>query len=114
MKIEHPDFKSYRENGRLFFSGYVQPSSTMSQYKIRIEYRNNRMPKVKVLEPKLHENRPHYYEKEDCLCLYKPENFYWSESASISQYIVAWSVCWLYFYEVWLQTGDWLGPEASH
>lgn len=114
MKSCYPHFKSYTDQHRLFFTGVVQPSSTMPQYKIRIEYRKDQMPKVKVMDPALLPNRPHYYKKQDCLCLYKPEDFYWSASLPISEYIVSWATCWLYFYEVWKETGTWYGPEASH
>ncbi len=114
MRARHESFKYYVEQGRLFFKGIVQPSSAMLEYEIRIEYRKDKMPKVKVLNPALLPNRPHYYQKQDCLCLYKPVNFYWSASIPISEYIVSWTTCWLYFYEVWKETGTWYGPEASH
>ena len=25
-----------------------------------------------------------------------------------------WTIAWIYFYEVWLETKIWYGPEASH
>src|SRR4051812_12073324 len=99
MKSSYPYFKSYTDHHRLFFT-VVQSSVAMPEYKIRIEYRKDKMPKVKVLDPMLLPNPPHYYKKKDCLCLYKPENFYWAASLPISEYIVSWATCWLYFYEV--------------
>jgi len=72
------------------------------------------MPKVKVLEPTLVEKPPHYYHQLGCLCLYKPDNFNWTATKPISNYIIPWTSCWLYFYEVWKGNGIWLGPEASH
>ena len=32
----------------------------------------------------------------------------------IARYIVPWAAAWLYFYEVWLDLGVWLGPEVPH
>ena len=115
MKLHYPDFKySYDKNGDLFFVGIVQPSLTMPAYKISIAYKGSSMPEVKVIEPALVEEPPHYYFVKDCLCLYKPGNFNWTASKPISNYIVPWATCWLYFYEAWKETGEWLGPEAGH
>jgi hypothetical protein len=114
MKASYPHFRSYVAGGRLFFVGKIQASYEMPEYEIRIEYRFDKMPKVKVLAPILVSNCPHYYKKEDCICLYKPENFKWSASISLADYIVSWTTCWLYFYDIWKDCGKWLGPEALH
>jgi len=28
--------------------------------------------------------------------------------------IMGWTAGWIYFYEYWLQTGEWIGPEVPH
>ncbi len=115
MKSHYPNFKHhYDKEGNLFFVGVVQPSLTMPIYTISVEYRKNLMPKVKIVEPLLVEKPPHYYYKQGCLCLYKPANFNWTATKPISTYIVSWTTCWLYFYEVWKEKQEWLGPEAEH
>ena len=115
MKSQYPHFKHHlNKDGNILFTGKVQPYLTMPVYKISIEYREGLMPKVKVIDPVLIENPPHYYRKRDCLCLYKPENFNWTAAKPISTYIVSWAICWLYFYEVWKETNIWFGPEAEH
>ncbi len=41
------------------------------------------------------------------LCLYLPGQ--WSGEKPIAVTIVPWASVWLYFYEVWRATGEWLG-----
>lgn len=114
MKERFPQFQSYIAERRFFFSGILQPAPDMPEYKVRIEFRDNKAPRVKVIEPKLVDTPPHFYDKIKCLCLYKPEDFQWTASTLISEYIVPWTSCWLYFYEYWLLDGNWYGPEAKH
>ncbi len=115
MKLQYPQFKyQYNSDNNLLFTGIIQPSWTMPKYKISVEYRNNEMPRVRVIEPTLVIGPPHYHHNIDCLCLYKPIDFKWTAAKLISKYIITWSTCWLYFYEVWKDTGIWYGPEAEH
>lgn len=32
----------------------------------------------------------------------------------IAETIVPWTALWLLYYELWLETDEWLGPEAPH
>ena len=115
MRLHYPHFKHrLNQDGNLTFVGALQPSPSMPVYTISIEYRLDGMPRVKVLDPPLVERPPHYHHSIDCLCLYKPVNFTWTATKPISNYIVSWSACWCYFYEVWKQKGVWYGPEADH
>jgi hypothetical protein len=115
MKLHFPHFKyHYNSDHNLVFEGTIQPKRTMPVYKLSIEYRGNLMPKVKIIDPLLVEKPPHFYYKAECLCLYKPENFNWTATKPISNYIVPWTSCWIYFYEVWKETGIWYGIEAEH
>ena len=41
------------------------------------------------------------------LCLYRYQEF--SSSKYLSRTIIPWTVEWLYFYEIWLATGEWCG-----
>lgn len=115
MRVHYPHFHHYyNTDGNLCFTGTVQPSLTMPVYKICVEYRADGMPRVRVIEPKLVSDPPHYHFSIDCLCLYKPENFNWKATKPISNYIISWATAWLYFYEVWKEKKTWYGPEADH
>ena len=66
-----------------------------------------------MLSPKLeaqddNDRIPHMYRQER-LCLYLPNNGEWAPSKPIATTIVPWTAVWLYYYEVWRATGEWLG-----
>jgi hypothetical protein len=46
------------------------------------------------------------------LCLFLG-NHEWHESIPIADTLVPWASEWLFFYELWLATGEWLG-EGEH
>ena len=54
---------------------------------------------------------PHVYsQKEQRLCLYYPRGrCAWNSSMGIAKTIMPWTSEWLFFYELWLATGEWLG-----
>lgn len=70
-------------------------------------------PKVFVLSPQLVDCPKHTY-KEGCLCLYHPDNFKWNAHKLVAQEIMQWTCAWIYCYEYWLQSGEWVGPEVAH
>jgi hypothetical protein len=43
--------------------------------------------------------------------VYPPE-WRWRPNERLAQTIVPWTALWLYYYEGWLVTGDWLGPSS--
>ena len=78
----------------------------------------DRFPWVRVLRPALRERPdfkdgplPHVYWRGDkpFLCLCDPEQDDWNPAMAISQTTVKWISEWLYFYEIWSMTGNWLG-----
>jgi hypothetical protein len=115
MKSQYPQF-SYKEleGGNILFIGELTVRPEFPIYTITIEYRKSLTPLVKILDPSLVEKPPHYYKKEQALCLYHSRQFSWNKNYLISKYIVSWTAAWIYFYEVWLQEGKWYGPEAPH
>jgi hypothetical protein len=94
--------------------GEIFVSPEISTYKISIKCSVERSPKVKILNPKIKDNAKHLY-NDKTLCLYHPTNFKWQEKPNIIvKQIVPWTAVWIYFYEYWLQTGKWIGPEVPH
>jgi hypothetical protein len=81
-------------------------------------WRSNRLPAVRVLAPSL-ENEPgrslppHTF-SDGTLCLYHTDDFRWTDGHFIAETIVPWACEWCYYYELWLSTGDWLGPQYLH
>lgn len=46
---------------------------------------------------------------QESLCLYLPNSGEWTPEMPIAVTIVPWASVWLYFYEFWYATGEWLG-----
>ena len=96
----------------LVLNGNVQPTALSPEYSIRIQYILKKRPIVKVLSPKLklHPDRdklPHIFTQNNSLCLYYNDFDYYNDY--LSDTIIVWITWWLYFYEIWITTGKWLG-----
>lgn len=94
----------------------LQPNEDSPFYTIRIDWFPAKMsyPEVYVCKPKtlrLHSGAkklPHVWDnKKQKICLHV--RFEWDKSKSIASYYVPWARDWLYYYEVWYVTGEWLG-----
>ncbi|OFY43239.1 MAG: hypothetical protein A2Z69_00495 [Bacteroidetes bacterium RBG_13_44_24] len=93
--------------------GTLQPTPISPVYQILVKYNVNNVPHVWVLSPEIKGNAPHRY-KDKSLCLYWHKEWNWSPDQDISKTIIAWTAFWLYFYEIWLDTGEWLAESAPH
>lgn len=113
MRTLFPYFKLQREVGHYLWYGDFQPTPTMEVYRVRIGYRLDVRPDIKVMYPKLvprstGEAIPHTYPKNR-LCLYKPGTGQWNGEMFLADTIVPWTSLWLFYYETWHYTGEWLG-----
>lgn len=43
------------------------------------------------------------------LCLYRPSKNEWDSPMSLADTVLPWTSLWLFYYEIWLATGEWLG-----
>ena len=114
MREHFPGFRleAWR-NGRARWVGEIHPGDVCSVYEVRIDYRLGRAPKVRVVKPELARNSrdetvPHRY-SDGSLCLYYPRHGEWGPESAIAETIVPWACEWLYYYELWHATGEWLG-----
>ncbi|MGI8423715.1 MAG: hypothetical protein ACR2NO_06330 [Chloroflexota bacterium] len=123
MQSVFPGFSlRLREKGqRAEWTGRLRPTALSQTYVVRIAYQRWDTPRVYVLSPRLEQRPdgrlvPHRYSKSRP-CLYLPSANEWDSDRYIADTIIPWTSLWLYFYEVWLATGDWLGggehPEAE-
>lgn len=98
----------------LICEGIIRPDEHSPRYKIKIRYRFGSVPKVYVLEPDIQMNaKTHVYDDES-LCLFFPKDHPWTDEKLISETIIPWTAEWLLYYELYLITGKWDGPEAEH
>lgn len=115
MKLLYPQFKARRKDSiEVEFIGTLSVKSTFPTYIVSILYRGALSPRVKVLAPELVDSPPHFYKNTGSLCLYHPGNYKWQGGKLLAKDIVSWTASWIYFYEIWLRTKIWYGPEAPH
>ena len=109
--------------GYLVWSGKVRPAPLSQMYNLQVEYDGKRNPKTYVVGDELRKlddpDLPHKYsvdikDKRIELCLFMPGENEWHSSKLISLTIIPWAIEWLYFYEIWLATGEWCGGGFHH
>jgi len=112
MSRRFPGFLRHREKkGAVRWRGNLQPRVTSPAYQIDVWYKLGQIPKVKVVWPSLAANAPHLY-SDGSLCLYWPKEWTWQDHYIIAETIVPWTALWLYYYELWQDVGEWLGPSS--
>ena len=111
LRLSFPGFKVRTSGGKLQCVGALQPSPTSDRYTVELSYDVPVRPRVRVLQPELrlapgYTKLPHVFPGND-LCLHVAGD--WRPDQRISEFIVPWISFWLFFYEVWLATGEWFG-----
>jgi hypothetical protein len=117
MRSDFPAFTYRREGGVPTWRGTLQPTESSPIYEVKLVYslcgKYHSPPSVWIESPVLHPYAPHRY-RSGALCLYLPRDWSWTPHKYISKTIVLWAALWLAFYEIWIDTGHWYGPEAPH
>ena len=119
MRSLHPQFSVHRFNAhQIFWTGAILPDPLSDTYRINIEYKLGKRPLIKAVNPDLRlipdaKYLPHTYEG-DFLCLYYPKHAEWHSGLLIADYVVPWISLWLFYYEMWLAKGEWLGGGTEH
>ena len=112
----HSKLRFDQAGNRLLWIGHLQPTALSDRYRVRIDVRRSgrMIPDVYVESPKLQDRHdetvPHLYDrKRAMLCLWRPGRGEWSAHMWIVDSVLLWASEWLFFYEVWFATGEWLG-----
>lgn len=82
-----------------------------------VVYPGGRPPRMYVVSPDLNEladgrEIPHIYASDRAgvrLCLYYPKHGEWESGMKLSETFVPWTVRWLWYFEMWLWSGEWEG-----
>lgn len=114
VRKSYPAFRVKVSGERLRCEGNVCPTSHSNKYRIRIDYHYGSSPRVRIVTPVV-EPRPeiHMY-RDGTLCLYDWREQPWLKSYRLHDTLMPWIAEWLLYYEAFLLTGRWLGPEAPH
>lgn len=120
LKALYPDAICRHDRISLTWTGEIKPTPISATYSIRIEYTIGGNPECFSCTPlsvPAGKKLPHVYShKDQKLCLYYPKGKtgHWNASKSIAATIVPWASEWLFYYELWLSTGEWLGGGVHH
>lgn len=106
---------------RLKWEMDIVPSPNSSSYRILIDYTIGKPPETYVIKPerlkkaKGASSLPHVFNNEkQQLCLYYGRVGEWDSSMFLAKKIIPWAAEWLFFYEIWVITGEWLGGGIDH
>ena len=115
MQAQHPSLRLATWHcGEARWAGPLRPTDASSTYAVTLAYRLGKRPRVYVTAPVLigrpDAEVPHRH-RDGGLCLHLPDE--WDATMSIADTIVPWAALWLYHYELWHATGEWLGG-GSH
>ncbi len=111
IQSRFPGFRFHPTRGGAVWHGVLQPRELSGAYTIELQYQLTTFPKVYVRKPSLVHHAPHVY-PDGHLCLYWPREWRWQPNMLIAETILPWTALWLYYYELWLDTGKWLGPSS--
>ncbi len=114
MRIKYPQFETcFTSHTGLKVTGSLQPTSRSVTYDFVLKYNLTDSPKIKIVSPELKRNEKgegaeHLY-PNGYLCLYQPKYREFTRTDLLTDTIIPWTSLWLYHYEVWHLTGEWLG-----
>ena len=101
------------EHKKMIWKYQLKPTPLSLTYDIKLTYCMGERPHVYVIKPmplKLAAGElslPHVYDNDKQeLCLFWKN---WDATMPLASTIVPWIADWLYYYEVWLFTGEWEG-----
>lgn len=112
----YPDAVCYIHHGTLTWEGAICPTALSRTYQVSVTYKIGLRPQVTVTGDDLPGlDRPDFPHKFTIdrknnsvkICLHLRHEF--DSSELISDCIIPWAAEWLYFYEIWLATGEWCG-----
>jgi hypothetical protein len=114
MSEAFPQFApTLTRGGGITWHGTLQPTAESPLYHVKISHPFDRTPVVTVVKPVIRPGAPHRY-LDGSLCLYWPEEWRWTPRANLAGTLIPWTALWLYYYELWLVTEQWLGPCSPH
>lgn len=114
IKNQYADVSIKIKRGRYELLIKLQPTDGSPVYKVKVVAREWKSSvDIFVVEPNLAEMAgehkiPHIY-KNGSLCLFYPKNKEWSFDDNWGKTLIPWTCLWLYYFEIWYETGEWMG-----
>ncbi len=113
IRSRYSHFNVTHSHTHLKAVGEMKPTSRSSVYQVEIKYHLRCAPEIRVLNPELvinfnGDSIPHVY-PGNRLCLFQPKYREFAYSDYLTDTVFPWTSLWIYHYEVWHTTGEWLG-----
>lgn len=114
LKLRFPVEKEEWKKGIVSVRLSLQPTENSVTYTVVLISRiGRRHVEIFVVNPKIEKytkgkRTPHLY-PNGSLCLYYPRDCEWDYNDDWSDTLIPWTSLWLYYYEIWLETGKWVG-----
>lgn len=109
LRNAKPGSEGTAKRGHLRWRGQFQPTSASAVYTVEIQHTVGLRPEIRVIDPELErrpgEALPHVF-PGDLLCVYRGDQ--WTADKPLTA-ILPWITEWLFYYELWLGTGQWHG-----
>ena len=113
IRVRWPGFTVTLNGDVLTATGQLRPTARSLTYEVQITYKLKNNPDIILSSPKIERNfkeeMPEHLYSQERLCLFRPIYGEFRLSDLLSETILPWTALWLYHYEVWHLTGDWLG-----
>jgi hypothetical protein len=110
-----PGFRCTSRPGALECIGEITPGVHCATYRVRLQMKPGTPPKVTILRPRIEPSEGIHMYKDGSLCLYDYRVRPWDPVRDrVDETILPWTAEWLLYYELFLMTGRWMGPEAPH
>jgi hypothetical protein len=104
-----PDSHVTLRGRRLRWIGDLRPTELSPPYRTRVDYDLGQYPTVHVIDPPItdvYERVPHIY-NTGALCVHDADDF--TPAMLLVDTVVAWTIEWLYYWELFLATDHWYG-----
>lgn len=112
LRRSYPEGRGRVRRNQLDWQMPVQPTPLSDVYEIRLSYSLETGPKIMVKSPELIQPGdkpiPHRF-SDGSLCLFLPGCGEWDRTMSLADTVIPWTSEWLFFYELWIATGEWCG-----
>lgn len=114
VKHSFPTAQTKFASGKVELFLKLKPTPVSIDYEVKLVARKGqRAVDIFVVNPKveLYKNNrrvPHMY-SNGSLCLYYPKLREWNYTDSWAETLIPWTSLWLFYYEIWIETGEWLG-----
>jgi hypothetical protein len=113
LKAKIPKCDLYIDKNYLRAKGRLQPTPRSCWYSYEIKYWFRDNIKIFIREPliktEINGKKVEHLYKDGSLCLFFPKAKEIDSKKLIVDHIIPWISLWLFFYEIWLVTGNWKG-----